>query len=201
MLRAGDLRAAPLLSVDWTVTTPPAVQNSAATWRFYQTKISELYTRIADLKQEAQQVRADLTQQIENLQAEKRTLMSAVLKPPPVPLVPIDLRSITEHFSPTEFPDRPHRTVVTIQTNRRIQPTRIRVVFDGPISLKPTHRMLQGVTSWELVGATAFTHPEGVVVNENAFEVGFSSPAFTPQGPLILTVLSKERVNIIRVER
>jgi len=111
-----------------------------------------------------------------------------------VPTAPASL-SVTQRRAPSADAHFPYGLQVIIQTSTTIQPVGLRLCFDGPV----------GSATFFVAGESAFVgrldgiHYPGECPNAYAF--GFHFPAFTPEHPIVVTVLSASDIKLTSLEQ
>jgi hypothetical protein len=99
---------------------------------------------------------------------------------------------LTQRRAPSDKAETPYGLQAILQSDTTIQPAAFRLVCDGEIS--------EG--RFFIAGqAVIMSMAQGLSRDRRAFEFSFRYPPFTPEAPIIVTLLSKSDIRITRVER
>lgn len=108
--------------------------------------------------------------------------------------IPVELSISQEQVMPPHPNSFPYELRVTIKTSRRIEPTTLALLFDGPVEVPDLPFTCMSCGSGRLNDVNGIANPATVWVF-------WSSPPFTPDYPIIFTVESLHPVKLLRVSK
>lgn len=115
-------------------------------------------------------------------------------QPRPEPLQVGDIR-FTQKATPGSSDGVSFGLELTIQTNVVLSPTRLRIECDGPFEIN------RGRVHVGFATPTFQFDNMNQRFSENALDLYFSAPPFTPQLPLVITFYSRTRIKVLQVIR
>ena len=128
---------------------------------------------------------------------EPRSEPPSKAEPEPAPREPlgpptVEHVRITQRRAPSNKADAPYGLQVILQTDTTIQPAAFKIDCDGQIS--------EG--RFFVAGQAAMMSvAHGLSEDKKTFQFSFRFPPFTPESPIVVTLLSKTDIRVTKVER
>lgn len=152
-------------------------------------KINTLQDQLADAQKEIKRIGSSNIVTGKNPVKVEVTNGSKMAEAPPAVVQHVH---ISQRQVPSTRDDAPYGLEVTLQTDVMQQPTAFVIECDADIT--------EG--SFYVTGSTMMTNiHRGVLDNKKQFYFSFGTPPFTPQAPIVVTLLAKTPIKATRVMR